>query len=407
MRARQLLTEKRAAVWRRYPFTIILKKQIKNPGLQPSKLKIDPGSKVTGLAIVIKKEEGEVVWAANIEHRGNVIKLLLDKRRIIRKSRRRRKTRYRKPRFNNRRSSKPKGWLPPSLLSRVNNITTWTLKLQKLIPNLNSVSVEIVTFDTQKMQNPEIRNWEYQRGELLGYEIKAYLLEKYSYKCVYCGKKNIKLEMDHVVPKSKGGSNRVSNFVIACHSCNQKKGDSTVEKFLRSKPILLRQILKTLKSSLKDTAAVNSTKKELVKKLKILVSKVNSCDSSRTYFNRNKRKIGKDHWVDAACVGKSGKTIVIPYWLTPLSIKAIGRGNRQVTRMNKYGFPMSKARTKKVVNGFQTGDIVAVNHKKGIFTGRIGLTNGTFVMKIKSGSIRFKTDACSMIQKFDGYNYKF
>jgi 5-methylcytosine-specific restriction endonuclease McrA len=389
-----------------YPFTIILKKQIKNPGLQRTKLKVDPGSKVTGLALVIKKEDNgsEVVWAANLSHRGSTVKLLLDKRRAIRKSRRFRKTRYRKPRFNNRKYSKPRGWLPPSLLSRVNNITTWTSKLQKLVPNLNAVSVETVNFDAQKMQNPEIRNWEYQRGELLGYEVRAYLLEKYNYKCVYC-RKNIRLEIDHVKPKSKGGSNRVSNLVIACHSCNIRKGNKTIEVFLKNKPKLFNKVLKTLKTSLKDTAAVNSTKKELVKRLKNIIYKVNSCDASRTYFNRNKNKLLKDHWIDAACVGKSGKTVIIPSWLTPLHIKATGRGYRRITRMNKYGFPISKSRTKKVVNGFQTGDIVTVNHKKGKFTGRIMLTNGRFNMKIKSGIIGFTTKLCSMIQKFDGYSY--
>lgn len=111
-RARQLLKKGKAAVYRRYPFTIILKYEISEPETQPLRLKIDPGSKRTGLAIV-KDQTGEVVFAAEIQHRGEEIKKAMDSRRACRHSRRGRKTRYRKPRRNNRR--RKEGWLSPTL----------------------------------------------------------------------------------------------------------------------------------------------------------------------------------------------------------------------------------------------------------------------------------------------------
>lgn len=111
-RARLLLKSGKAAMFKRYPFTIILKREIENPTLPDLKLKIDPGSKTTGVAIV-NQESGEVVFAAEIGHRGQAIKSRLDARRALRHGRRARKTRYRKPRFDNRR--RPEGWLPPSL----------------------------------------------------------------------------------------------------------------------------------------------------------------------------------------------------------------------------------------------------------------------------------------------------
>ena len=120
-RARLLLKSGKAAVFRRYPFTIILKREIENPTTPDLKIKIDPGSKTTGVAIV-NQQTGEVVFSAEIEHCGQTIKSELDARRALRRGRRSRKTRYRKPRFDNR--TRPKGWLPPSLESRVENIYT-------------------------------------------------------------------------------------------------------------------------------------------------------------------------------------------------------------------------------------------------------------------------------------------
>lgn len=111
-RARLLLSSGKAAVLKRYPFTIILKIVVEQPVLEPLRVKIDPGSKTTGLALV-NDATGEVIFAAELEHRAEQITKSLARRRAVRRSRRNRKTRYRKPRYANRR--KKKGWLPPSL----------------------------------------------------------------------------------------------------------------------------------------------------------------------------------------------------------------------------------------------------------------------------------------------------
>src|SRR6478672_5333802 len=121
--ARRLLKQGRAAIFRRFPFTIILKIEIPDPVVQPLRIKLDPGSRTTGLAVV-NETTGEVVFAAELTHRGHQIKERLDQRRAVRRNRRARKTRYRQPRFKNRKNQK-KGWLPPSLESRMANILTW------------------------------------------------------------------------------------------------------------------------------------------------------------------------------------------------------------------------------------------------------------------------------------------
>ncbi|GAC1353784.1 MAG: hypothetical protein NVS4B11_21880 [Ktedonobacteraceae bacterium] len=126
-RARTLLSSGKAAVYKRYPFTIILKYEVQEPLTQPLRMKLDPGSKTTGIAIV-NDVSGEVVWAAELTHRGQEIKKALDARRGVRQRRRQRNTRYRQARFENRR--RKQGWLPPSLESRIANILTWVNRLR-------------------------------------------------------------------------------------------------------------------------------------------------------------------------------------------------------------------------------------------------------------------------------------
>lgn len=230
-RARKLLKQGLAAVFRTYPFTIVLKKTVENPGNEPLRLKLDPGASVTGIALVNQSRD-TVVWAAELTHRGDRIRAKLAERRVVRRNRRCRKTRYRQARFNNRK--RKDGWLAPSLNHRVETTLTWVNRLSSYCP-ITDISMELVRFDTQKLLNPEISGVEYQQGVLFGYELREYLLTKWQHQCAYCGAKNIPLEIEHIQPKSKGGSDRVSNLAIACHKCNQKKGSQPVEQFLFKK----------------------------------------------------------------------------------------------------------------------------------------------------------------------------
>jgi hypothetical protein len=169
-RARFLLTAGHAAVLRRYPFTIIMKEANPDLPITPLRLKIDPDSRTTGLAIV-HDATGDVVWAAELTHRGGQIKEHLDQRRRCPRSRRQRHTRYRQARWANRR--RRKGWLPPSLQSRVENVMTWVERLWRWCP-IGTISLEVIRFDMQALQHPEIRGVEYQHGTLHGYEVREY-----------------------------------------------------------------------------------------------------------------------------------------------------------------------------------------------------------------------------------------
>lgn len=408
-RARRLLRDGKAAVYRRQPFTIILKYRV-DPTPQPVELKVDPGSKTTGLAVVGEfPQQGRVVlWAGNLNHRGAAIKARLDSRRAIRRGRRNRKTRYRQPKFLNR--TRPADWLPPSLKSRVDNVLTWARRLIGYIP-VSAIAVETVRFDTQAVQNPEISGIEYQQGTLFGTEVREYLLEKWGRRCAYCAAENVPLEAEHIVARSKGGSNRVSNLTLACVPCNQRKGNRDVREFLAHDPARLARILAQAKAPLKDAAAVNATRYATGTALKSFGLPVTFWTGGRTKFNRASQGYAKDHWIDAACCGTTGAAVRIPETIKPLIITATGRGQRQVVRSDRYGFPRGGAGRVKRVRGFQTGDLVKLVQPKGKYAGTyIGRLAGIRA----TGTLDIKTTACTvggnwknftLLQRNDGYAY--
>ena len=404
-RARKLLSKGRAAVYKRYPFTIILKEQTPTEETQIHRLKVDPGAKTTGLSIL---QDDKVIWAAELEHRGFQIKQALESRRSLRRGRRNRKTRYRKPRFLNR--TRQEGWLPPSLESRVENINTWVERLHKLCP-IESISLELVRFDTQKLQNSEISGIEYQQGELLGYEVREYLLEKYNRTCQYCGAKDTPLEVEHIEPRSKGGSNRVSNLTLSCRPCNVTKGNQSVREFLKKKPEVLKKVLSNAKKPLKDVAAVNATRWALYRRLRSTGLEVEAGSGGLTKFNRTRQKLPKTHWLDAACVGKSTPEKLKILVSKPLKIKATGHGTRQMCRTDKYGFPSRYVPRNKFVRGFQTGDlvraIVTKGKKIGTYFGRVAVrSTGSFNISTANGLVQgVSYKYCTNIHKKDGYSY--
>jgi 5-methylcytosine-specific restriction endonuclease McrA len=405
--ARLLLTQKKAAVLRRFPFTIVLKEVVEQPQ-QPLRVKLDPGSKTTGIAIM-NDATGEVVFAAELTHRGDEIKKALDGRRSVRRGRRQRDTRYRKPRFLNRR--RRAGWLPPSTESRVCNIVTWVKRLMHICP-IVAISQELVKFDMQAIENPEIQGVEYQQGTLAGYETKEYLLVKWGHKCSYCGATDIPLQIEHIQCRAKGGSNRVSNLCLACEPCNQKKGTRDVRDFLAKKPELLKRLLDQAKAPLKDAAAVNITRWALYHRLEALGLPVECGTGGRTKFNRVTRGLEKTHWHDAVCVGASTPETLQIRGITPLHIRAYGHGCRQMCLMDALGFPRTKPKQKHFTHGFRTGDIVRATvpphlSHPGVHVGRMAAkARGTFTIATKKGTI---TDVgknyCRKIQRADGYGY--
>ena len=417
-RARLLLERGRAVVVRLAPFTIRLKDRIGGTR-QPLRLKLDPGSRVTGLALVRESETcdpetGAVerlehgLWFGELAHRGQAIREALTLRRHYRRARRSRKTRYRAPRFLNR--TRREGWLPPSLQHRLDTTLNWVARLRRLAP-ISALSQELVRFDTQALQNPEISGIEYQQGELAGYEVREYLLEKWNRRCAYCGATHVPLEIEHIVPRANGGSDRVSNLTLACRPCNQRKGNRSIEDFLQRQPALLHQIQAQAQAPLQDAAAVNATRWALLNALKTTGLAVETGSGGRTKFNRTRLNLPKTHALDAACVGAVDQ---VHDWNRPvLAIRATGRGAYSRTRTFNNGFPRGYLMRHKRVHGFQTGDWVRAEvlkgKKAGVHVGRVAVRQtGSFNIQAQAGTVQgISYRHCHVLQRADGYGYVF
>ncbi len=259
------------------------------------------------------------------------------------------------------------------------------------------------------MENPEISGIEYQQGTLAGYETREYLLNKWNRACAYCGAKQVPLQIDHIHPRARGGSDRVSNLTLACGPCNQEKGSLLIAEYLKDHPARLKMIQAQAKAPLKDAAAVNSTRWALFNVLKTTGGCITTGSGGRTKFNRVRLNIPKTHALDAACVGNIE---AIQDWKRPtLAIKATGRGSYQRTRLNAYGFPRGYLTRQKRIKGFQTGDMVKAEVTKGkkigSYVGRVAVrASGSFNIQTAQGVIQgIGYRCCKVIQRADGYGY--
>ncbi len=417
-RARLLLERGRARVHRVTPFTIRLVDRLQEDSvLQPLRIKLDPGSKTTGIALVrdaesVDAQTGEVQKTAHVlslfelAHRGRQISEALTSRRTHRRLRRG-QLRYRAPRFDNR-GNKGKGWLAPSLQHRVDTTLAWVKRICALAP-VTAISQELVRFDLQALENPEIEGVQYQQGTLAGYEVREYLLEKWSRTCAYCGAKDTPLQIEHIHPKAKGGSNRISNLTLACAPCNTKKAALPIEVFLAKQPERLKRIQAQAKRPLKDAAAVNATRWVLANALKASRLPLELASGGQTKFNRHQLGIPKTHALDAACVGNVQN---ITTWQVPtLCVRATGRGSYQRTRLDKFGCVRGYLTRSKSVHGFQTGDMVKAvvpkGKKTGSYSGRVAVrASGSFNIQTSNGVVQGVSHRyCTVVQRGDGYGY--
>lgn len=411
-RARQLLQRGRARVHRLRPFTIrVVDRRQEYSVVHPLTIRIDPGSKTTGIALVRETPSAEaegdpavsVINLVELEHRGSQIRDRLNTRAAFRR-RRRGNLRYRPARFDNR--TRPKGWLPPSLQHRVDTAASQVEHLCKIAP-IGAIRMELVRFDTQLMNKPEISGVEYQQGELAGYEVREYLLEKFDRTCAYCDAKGVPLQIEHVLPKARGGSNRVSNLAIACDPCNDRKAAGDVREFLAHDPKRLARLLRQLKAPLRDAAAMNATRWALRRKIEKTGLPVSCWSGGRTKWNRSRLYMPKTHALDAAVVGP---TTSLKGWTVPtLNIKATGRGSYCRTRLDRFGFPRGHLMRTKSAYGFATGDLVRAEvpagKNKGVHVGRVAIRKvGNFNIATTSGIVRDVSHRhCRRLQRGAGY----
>ena len=397
-RARRLLRDVRATkVWRRGVFAIqMLDVSTDDPDtvVDGVEMNIDPGASATGMAVVSERDGVRRAHALiELRHRGSRVRNRMERRRSLRRNRRSR-LRNRPPRFDNR--TRPAGWLAPSLVTRLENTVTWVSRLMSLFP-VRLIRVEDAVFDTQMMADAEISGEQYQQGDLLGWQLRSYVFHRDGRRCVYCSRTDAeRYELDHVVPRSLGGSDRVSNLVVSCRECNARKGNRTVADFLAERPDRLAAVRRIQGQSLAGAAHLNVIVPELLGRLGEMGVPVSTHDSYTTSWTRRRLGVGKTHVNDALCLGTPMKVEHVPE--RKLVVAATGRGDRQMLRPpDRHGNPrgqgyrdycalprQQQGHTRcpghrapgKRAGGIGSGDLVRFRHRRyGVLTGYGTLIN--------------------------------
>ncbi|MFE2278787.1 RNA-guided endonuclease IscB [Streptomyces sp. NPDC059454] len=421
-RARELLAKGRAVVARQVPFTIRLKdRELTESEVDGVQLRIDPGSKGTGLVLTDEKKEtnehGTIVTvrrglvSVELQHRADQIRLCMRQRAGYRHRRRSADGRYRTPRSRNR--GHLTGWLPPSLRHRVNTTFSTAGRLCRYAP-VTEIHVELVAFDTHSMSaGRPLKGAEYQQGPLVGTSARTYLHTKWNNACAYCDNTGVPLNIDHLRPRSRGGSNRLSNLVLTCVPCNRAKGSSPVEVFLAHRPDRLGKILQQAGTPLHDAAAMNATRWQLMDALSDLGRPLRTWSGAQTMENRNAMGLAKTHTLDALCVGPvdhDGGDAIVRSPAQVLVAKATGRGSYARTTPDRYGFPrLLRARTKQHF-GYITGDLVRATVPSGkwtgTWTGRVSVrARGQHSVATSVGRINVSHRNLRLLQRGDGYGY--
>ncbi|MEU8837846.1 RNA-guided endonuclease IscB [Streptomyces roseus] len=421
-RARELLDRGRAVIARQAPFTIRLKHRTRaDSTVDGVQLRLDPGSRATGIAITDERRQAgptgrtglarRGLITIELRHRGRQIHKGMMRRAGYRRRRRSANLRYRAPRHDNRR--RPKGWLAPSLRHRVESTTTLVSRLRRYAP-IVEIHVEHAAFDTAAMTGIMAADLPKSPGSTCaGFEIREFLLAKWNRSCAYCGAERVPLNIEHVRPRSGGGSDRLSNLVLACVTCNQAKGTSPIEEFLADRPACLERVIAQLRRPLHDAAAMNSTRLLLTEALATLGVPVHRWSSGRTHWNRRVMGLPKSHTRDALATGvidhERGDSLVrIPARV--LVVTSVGRGSYARTTPDRFGFPRLKRPRGKMHHGYATGDLVAADVPRGRWAGRwVGriAVRSSGQHRIATLTSRFDVSHGNLrlLQRADGYAY--
>lgn len=287
-KVRRLLKSDKAKVVKRCPFTIQLLYN-STDYTQKISLGIDAGSKHIGVSATTKSR---VLYEADVELRNDIVSLL-STRRQNRIARRNRKTRYRKPRFNNRVSCKKKGWLAPSVRQKIDTHLTIVAKVHQILP-VTRIIVETASFDIQKIKNPNISGVEYQQGEQLNsYNIREYVLCRDNHICQCCkGKSKDKILNVHHIESRKTGGDGPDNLITLCKTCHTGYHKGTVK--------LPKNIHRGM--SFKDASFMGIMRWSFYNELKTLYSDVSLTFGYITKNIRIKNNLPKEHYVDARCI---------------------------------------------------------------------------------------------------------
>ena len=339
-KVRVLLKNAKAKVVKRCPFTIQLLYKTTNY-TQPINLGIDAGSKHVGVSATTSNK---VLYEADVELRNDIVNLL-SVRKECRKTRRNRKTRYRKVRFLNRR--KKEGWVAPSVKEKIDSHLTIIRKIHEILP-ISRIIVETASFDIKKIKNQDIQGEEYQKEEQLGFwNVREYVLFRDGHKCQCCkGKSKDKILNVHHIESRKTGGNAPNNLITLCETCHKKYHKGEIE--------LPKDIKRGMKFA--DATFMGIMRWAFYNKLKEMYNNVHMTYGYITKSIRIENGLDKTHYIDARCI--SGNPLAKSNGVV-FYIKKIRCHNRQIHMLNIHkGGKRKLYQTNKIINGFKMFDRV-------------------------------------------------
>lgn len=374
-KVRRLLKNSLAHVVCRIPFTIQLDYDTTDY-TQPVSLGVDAGSKHIGISATTSEKE---LYAADVELRNDIVDKL-STRREQRRTRRSR-LRYRKARFNNRVSSKRKGWLAPSVENKIQTHLTVVEKIHKFLPITNIV-VETASFDIQKINNPSIYGSEYQQGEQLDFfNVREYVLFRDNHICQHCkGKSKDKVLNVHHIESRKTGGDSPNNLITLCETCHKAYHRGEFELNVKRG------------KSFRDSAFMGIMRWSFYDRLKNIYPNVSMTFGYITKNARITNNLPKEHYVDARCI--SGNPVAKPlgYYFYQKKVRC---QNRQIHKANFLKGGRKKLNQAPfLVKGFRLFDLVEYQKELYYIFGR--RSNGSFDIrkldgtKVNKGSINCK-----------------
>ena len=362
-KVKHMLRDGRAKVVQRTPFTIRLTYE-STTYTQPIALGIDAGSKTVGISATTDDEE---LYSAELTLRNDIVDLL-STRRQFRSARRNRKTRYRQPRFNNRR--KPKGWVAPSIQHKIDTHLKAVAQIHNILP-ITHIIVEVAAFDIQKIKNPDVSGEKYQQGDQLGFwNVREYVLFRDGHKCQHCkGKSKDRILNVHHIESRKTGGDAPNNLITLCETCHDKHHDGEIKLKVKRG------------ASFKDTAFIGIMRWAFYNRLKELYPNVNLTYGYITKNTRIRNGLEKSHRTDARCIANV-KATSSDIWYRQ---KAVRRNNRSLHKatINKGGYRKAN-QAPKFVYGFQLFDKVRYGGQECfVFSRR---TSGYFDLRMLDGT---------------------
>jgi len=364
-KVRHLLNQGKAKIVKKTPFTIQLLYKT-GSYTQPVSLGVDAGTGHIGVSATTEKE---VLFEAEVVLRTDIVDLL-STRRANRRSRRNRKTRYRKPRFNNRK--RKEDWLPPSIQNKVDMHVKAVNLVASILP-IQNITVEVAQFDIQKIKNPHIEGEQYQQGDQLGFwNVREYVLFRDKHICQYCkGRSKDRILNVHHIRSRKTHGDRPGNLITLCKTCHDKLHAENLEHYFNPSD---KGFLSEGQMTVMRWFTYNGIK-ELYPDTKLTYGYI-------TKNTRIKNNLEKSHIIDARCVSKN------PLATPPEKVyilKQVRRTNRQLYKSNTLkGGIRKRNKAPYLVKGFRLFDKVNYQDQTCFIFGR--RQSGYFDLRLLDGT---------------------